>query len=115
MADNQKQAADFFKAMGEVVSNNRRELTSDKGVAGTDMGMLELMRLKSAYNRFEETCVPQLAAGNSCTTVFNTTGGKRLDVEVSLTQGVEIHITNPEANNAKRKVNFKPVVPGATQ
>lgn len=113
MGERTEEAARFFKAMGDVVSDNRRQLTDNQGIKGTDLGLIELMMLKSSYNQFEASCVSQLAAGASCTTVFNTTGGKRLDVEVSMKNGVDIKITSPgpEANNT-RKVSFRPPAGG---
>ena len=96
----------FFETMGELVSKNRAQLLEDQGVPGTDLGTFELWRLKGAYDKFEEKCVPLLAAGSECTTVFNTTGGKRVDVQVSMQSGVAIGITGSEGQ--KRKLTFTP-------
>lgn len=107
--ENKSKEQQFFETMGDLVSRNRSQLTDDKSVPGTDLGFIELLNLKSAYNKFERECVPKLSAGSECTTVFNTTGGKKLDVAVSMQAGVAIHITGTEGQ--KRKVSFKP--PGA--
>lgn len=109
-----EEASKFFKAMGDVVADNKGELLKDKGVAGTDLGWIELAKLKGAYNKFETECVEKLAAGATCTTVFNSSSGKRLDVDVSLTQGVDIKITAPETQNT-RKVSFRPPASGGAK
>lgn len=104
--------AKFFAAMGDEVVRQRKQLTEDKGVEGTDLGTLELLALRSDYNKFEKECVPQLTAGSECTTVFNTRSGKRLDVTVSLQSGVDVNITSDQG--ASRKVAFRPPPPGST-
>lgn len=100
-------ASAFFTAMGGLVSEQRARLTDSQGMNGTDLDIVDLLSLRKAYNQFEAECVPALAAGRDCTTVFNTSAGKRLRVDVSYTEGVKVGIIPKDEAAVKREVSFR--------
>jgi hypothetical protein len=62
-----------FDALMNVVSRNRGDLFN----AG--LGRLELLGASDKFDQFKQDCLPRLMNGG-CTTAFNFSGGRRLDV-----------------------------------
>lgn len=106
--NNNDKASAFFQAMSDQVSAQREQLSNNQGIDGTDLGLREMLGLRNSYNRFAAECVPVLASGKDCTTVFNTAAGKKLDVTVGYTKGVRVGIIPEGETVVRREVVFTP-------